>query len=390
MSRPPVPVGNVAPAGRALPGDPFGRGPSPSVDRPQRRRRVTGQQLVQLIGSAAASLCLVGLLFWVTGVSGPIGFGVLACVVFLTIYAIVCWRAYGVLLMKDRLATVVVWIGALLAMIPLAAVILYVIVKGAYVALAHFPHFFTADMSGLSADAPTSAVGAGAAIVGTVEQVGIAAAISVPLGILTATYLADSRSLYARIVSYVVDAMTGAPAIIAGLFVYLFWVTPRGHSGKSGFAAGMALAVMMLPIVTRASQEVVSIVPGSLREAALALGAPQWRVLVRIVLPTARAGLMTAVILGTARIAGETAPILFNAGGNKSYNWNPFSGQQDNLPLRIYDLIFQPGINVVKDAWGVSFVLVLMVLILFVLARVAGSSRPGRHLIPRLRRAHPQ
>jgi phosphate transport system permease protein len=188
----------------------------------------------------------------------------------------------------------------------------------------------------------------------------------------------------------VVDAMTGAPAIIAGLFIYLFWVTPRGHTGKSGFAAGMALAVMMLPIVTRASQEVVSIVPGSLREAALALGAPQWRVLVRIVLPTARAGLMTAVILGTARIAGETAPILFNAGGNKSYNWNPFSGQQDNLPLRIYDLIFQPGVNVVKDAWGVSFVLVLMVLILFILARVAGSSRPGRHLLPRIRRAHSQ
>jgi phosphate transport system permease protein len=377
-------------AGRALPGDPFGPGASSSVDRPQRRRRVTSQQLVELIGSAVASLCLVGLLFWVTGVSGPIGFGVSACVVFLTIYAIVCWRAYGVLLMKDRLATVVVWMGGLLAMIPLAAVILYVILKGAYVALAHFPHFFTADMSGLSADAPTSAVGAGAAIVGTVEQVGIAAAISVPLGILTATYLADSRSLYARIVSYVVDAMTGAPAIIAGLFVYLFWVTPRGHSGKSGFAAGMALAVMMLPIVTRASQEVVSIVPGSLREAALALGAPQWRVLVRIVLPTARAGLMTAVILGTARIAGETAPILFNAGGNKSYNWNPFSGQQDNLPLRIYDLIFQPGVNVVKDAWGVSFVLVLMVLILFILARVAGSSRPGRHLLPRIRRAHSQ
>ncbi len=117
--------------------------------------------------------------------------------------------------------------------------------------------------------------------------------------------------------SYVVDAMTGAPAIIAGLFIYLFWVAPKDHNGKSGLAAGMALAVMMLPVVTRAAQEVVAIVPGSLREAALALGAPQWRVMVRIVLPTARAGLMTAVILGVARIAGETAPVLFNAGGNR-------------------------------------------------------------------------
>ena len=251
--------------------------------------------------------------------------------------------------------------------------------------LADFPHFFTSDMSQLTATAPTTAVGAGAAIVGTLEQVAIATVLAVPLGILTATYLADSRSLFSRVVGYVVDAMTGAPAIIAGLFVYLFWVEPRGHSGKSGFAAGMALAVMMLPVVTRAAQEVVAIVPGSLREAALALGAPQWRVLVRVVLPTARAGLMTAVILGVARIAGETAPVLFNAGGNDKFNWNPFVGQQDNLPFRIYQLIFQPGVNVIKDAWGVSFVLVLLVLILFVMARIAGSARPGgRGIIRRL------
>ena len=109
--------------------------------------------------------------------------------------------------------------------------------------------------------------------------------------------------------------MTGAPAIIAGLFVYLLWTAPHHHSGKSGFAAALALAVMMLPVVTRAAQEVLAIVPGSLREAALALGAPEWRVLLRVVLPTARAGLTTAVILGVARIAGETAPVFFNAGG---------------------------------------------------------------------------
>jgi phosphate transport system permease protein len=149
----------------------------------------------------------------------------------------------------------------------------------------------------------------------------------------------------------------------------------------------MALAVMMLPVVTRAALEVVAIVPGSLREAALALGAPQWRVLLRVVLPTARVGLMTAVILGIARIAGETAPVLFNAGGYAGYNWNPFRGQQDNLPFRIYQLIFQPGVNVIRDAWGVSFVLVLLVLFLFVLARLVGSSRPGHRLLPSFRRS---
>src|SRR5208282_191261 len=119
---------------------------------------------------------------------------------------------------------------------------------------------------------------AGAAIVGTVEQVGIATLICVPLGVLTATYIVDHANAFAKLVSAVVDAMTGSPAIIAGLFVYLLWVVPHKTNGKSGFAAALALSVMMLPIVTRAAQEVIAIVPGSLREAALALGAPQWRV----------------------------------------------------------------------------------------------------------------
>jgi phosphate transport system permease protein len=231
-------------------------------------------------------------------------------------------------------------------------------------------------------------VGAGAAIVGSVEQVGLATAFTVPLGILAATYLVDSRGLFAKVVSYVVDAMTGAPAIIAGLFIYLLWVAPQRETGKSGFAAAMALAVMMLPIVTRTSQEVIGVVPGSLREAALALGAPRWRVLVRVVLPTARAGLVTAVILGVARVAGETAPVLFNAGGAARYNWNPFRGQQDDLPFRVYELIFQGAKNANRDAWGVSFVLVLVVLTLFLLARLAGGSRPGRRpLSNRFRRS---
>ncbi len=118
----------------------------------------------------------------------------------------------------------------------------------------------------------------------------------------------------------------------------------------------------------------IAIVPGSLREAALALGAPEWRVLVRVVLPTARAGLMTAVILGVARIAGETAPVLFNAGDFEKYNWNPFSGQQDDLPFRIYENIFQPGAVIHQSAWGTSFVLVCVVLILFLIARMLGRS----------------
>jgi phosphate transport system permease protein len=134
---------------------------------------------------------------------------------------------------------------------------------------------------------------------------------------------------------------------------------------------------MMLPIVTRAAQEVISIVPGSLTEAALALGSPRWRSVLRFTLPTARVGLVTAVILGIARIAGETAPVLFTAGGNARYNWDPFVGKQADLPLQVYQLIFQPGINATRVAWGIAFVLVLVVLTLFLLARLIGSKKPG-------------
>jgi phosphate transport system permease protein len=346
-------------------------------ESPRRLHGVPRSTLVEVVGSAVAAFALVWLCFSLAGVSGPLGFAFCVIAAFLVIYGVVCWQIYGVLTMKDRLATVIIWTGGLIAFIPLLAVILYVIIKGAATVFADFPHFFVADMSHLTADSPVTAVGAGAAIVGTLEQVGLATLFTVPLGILTATYLVNYRNAFSKIVSNVVDAMTGAPAIIAGLFVYILWVVPQKQAGQTGFAASLALSVMMLPIVTRASQEVIAIVPGSLREAALALGSPQWRSILRVTLPTARVGLVTAMILGIARVAGETAPVLFTAGGNPHYNWDPFSGKQDDLPLRIYELIFQSGVNITRVAWGIAFVLVLVVLTLFILARLIGAKKPG-------------
>jgi phosphate transport system permease protein len=170
--------------------------------------------------------------------------------------------------------------------------------------------------------------------------------------------------------------------------VYLFWVVPRHTDGKSGLAAALALSVMMLPMATRAAQEVIAVVPGSLREAALALGAPEWRVALQVVLPTARAGLANAIILAIARVTGETAPILFDVGGNVRYNWNPFSGVQDNLAFRIYDLTFQPGVNTTREEWGTSLVLIMLVFVMFVIARLLGrsSNRNRRFRFP-IRRA---
>ena len=261
----------------------------PAPDRPRRQRSVPRSTVIEMVGSALAATALV----WLPSPSpesGPLGFAICLIAAFLLIYGIICWRLYGVLPMKDRLATLAIWTGALAAVIPLVGVILYVLFKGFAVVLAHFPHFFIADMSGLTATSPVTAVGAGAAIVGTIEQVGLATLITVPLGVLTATYLVNNRNAFSKVVSNVVDAMTGAPAIIAGLFIYLLWVVPQKESGQTGFAAALSLSVMMLPIVTRASQEVIAIVPGSLEEAALALGSPQWRSVLRVMLPTARVG----------------------------------------------------------------------------------------------------
>jgi len=362
------------------------RMPTPPAqdDRPNSKRRLSRDGVVDLIGSVVASLAAVWLGFSLAGIS--LGFGFIFCwaVLSYAIYGILVWRRDGILLMKDRLATVAIWTGAVIALVALLAVVLYVVVKGAPVVFADFPHFLVNDMTGGKSG---QAFGVGAAIVGTMEQVAIATVISVPIAFLTATYMVESHSALSRLVRNVVDAMTGTPSIIAGLFIYIIWVVPRGVNGKSGFAAAMALSIMMIPVTCRAALEVIRVVPGSLREAAAALGAPQWRVALRVVLPTARAGLITAAILGIARTAGETAEVLLTAGGNAHYNWNPFHGQQDDLPLRIYEQVFQPSAKAISVGWGAAFVLMTLVLILFTLARVIGSRSSSGRLFGSRRRS---
>ena len=349
------------------------------VDRPMKRQKIQGQNVLELVGSAISAVATVWIVFLLAGITAPAGLVICSGLLFFVVYGVLEWRLHDVLYMKDRLATLAVWTGAMMALIPLLLLVAYVIFKGLPVVAARFPHFLYADMSQSGGLEPVTAVGAGAAIMGTLEQVAIATLISVPIAMLTATYIIESRSWLSRTVRNVIDAMTGTPSIIAGLFIYLLWVVPHHTNGKSGLAAGMALSVMMLPVVTRArSMEVIAVVPGSLREAAMALGSPQWRVLQRVVLPTARAGLVTVIILGIARTTGETAELLFTAGGSSHYNLNPVSGWQDSLPLRVYELIFQPSTNAIREAWGVSFVLMLVIFLLFGAARMAGASRMGK------------
>ena len=359
-------------------------GRAPEHESRTRASRVRSEVAYELVGSLAAATCLMWVVFTLAVGSAPVGQGVCTLVAFFTIYALVAWQRHGVLHMKDQLATAFIWFGALCALVPLVAILAYLLVKGGIVLLSHFPHFLVHDNSQAGPSDPYTRAGVLAAVVGTIEQVGIATLVTVPIAIMTATFLNETRNGFARAVQMVVDAMTGTPEIIAGLFVYLLWVVPRGVNGKSGMAAAMALSVMMLPFVTRAAQEVLRIVPGSLREAALALGAPQWRVVLKIVIPTARAGLVTVAILGVARAVGETAAVLFTAGGsaNAHVNWNPFHGIQVNLPLYVFQFATSSSNKQVQEGWGAALVLMLFVLVLFALARLIGSSKPGRRLAP--------
>jgi phosphate transport system permease protein len=174
-----------------------------------------------------------------------------------------------------------------------------------------------------------------------------------------------------RAVRMFVDAMSGVPSIVAGLFIYAVLVVGLGW-GFSGFAGALALSILMLPTVTRTSEEVLRLVPDGLREAGLALGSQEWRVTWNVVLPTARSGLITAVILGVARAIGETAPLLFTAFGNTALNWNVFHGAQDSMSLFVYTLIRFPQAAEQQRAWTGAMILMFIVLVLFVIARIVG------------------
>ncbi len=254
-----------------------------------------------------------------------------------------------------------------LALVPLVLVIYYLFHKGLG---AWSGKFFSSDPNGNFLGYPG---GIRSAILGTIEMVVLATLIAVPVGIGVALYLTEygKDSRFAGGVRYFVDVMTGVPSIVFGLFVYITLVL--GGIGGRGFAAwkgSIALALLMLPIVVRSSEVVLLLVPGSLREAALALGAPRWRVITKIVLPTSLSGLVTGALLAVARGAGETAPLLFTAFGAQVLTGN-LGKQMNALPLQIYFDIQSPRAALVTRAWGAALTLVLLILIFNLIARLA-------------------
>jgi phosphate transport system permease protein len=226
------------------------------------------------------------------------------------------------------------------------------------------------DAATTEVDAPLTTGGFGHAIAGTLVMVGIATALSVPIGILAALYVTEVRGKLTGLVRFFVQAMSGVPSIVAGLFIYAALII-NGVTSFSGLSGALALSILMLPTVARTAEEILFLIPDDLRTAALALGGTQWRVVRMVVLPAAKSGLVTAGILGIARVAGETAPLLLTAFGNSALNLNPTSDSMSGLPLYIFNQFVLGSVNDVYRGWVAALVLMVMVGLLFLAARLA-------------------
>jgi len=349
--------------------------PQRALPTPIRPRDVGWADGALLLGAAFSAYCAVWVVFYqLTLLSGAFGFFVCWFALFLAVYGFVTAAVVDPETAKDRVFVVLVVSGALLVLGLLVYIVGWVVLRG----LSHVTtSLFLKDQAHFEPSDPNvlHEVGILHAIIGSFEQVGLAATIAVPVAVVTAVYLNEVRGRFSRVVRTVVTAMAGTPSIVAGVFIYSFFILPHVLIGKSGIAASLALFILMLPWVTRTTEEVLRLVPSGLREASLALGAPEWRTVWSVVLPTARSGLITAVLLGVAIAIGETAPLIYTAFGSQVMNVNPFHDPQGALPLVVLQNVRQAQAVLLYLAYATAFVLIMIVLVLFVLARVVGRPR---------------
>jgi phosphate transport system permease protein len=298
-------------------------------------------------------------------------------------YALIFFIAYGLLsstysfitrgapAAKDAFVSTLVSLGAVLTVLPMFS-ILFTVVKNGLPGL-HLG-LLTHDMSMATPTDPIETGGILHAVTGTLTLVALALIMSVPIGILTALYLTEVKGRFAGPIRFLVQAMSGVPSIVAGLFILSAVLYPitKGYSALMG---SLALTILMIPTIARTSEEVLLLIPNDLREAGTALGGTQWRTVAMIVLPAARSGLMTAVILGVARIAGETAPILLLTGGGDKVNPNPFNGSVGSIPYYIWKSFNAGSPEAITRAWAGLLVLMVLVFILFIAARSLSSRK---------------
>ncbi len=357
-----------------------GGGPVPEQRKKTKPGLWTPSDIGLLIASAISAALVVALiLHQLLGSPGWLADLAAWYLLFIGLVYFTAREQLGHLAARDRVATVVIATGAGLLVVPLLSLLGYVFAKG-------LPSlrltFFTTDLGGVAPGAPATEGGALHAIIGTLQQAGIALVIVLPLGVLTAVFLNETRSKLRRPVRIVVDAMSGLPSIVAGLFIYSALIIHPPLNiplfNFNGFMASLALAMVMLPTVTRTVDVVLRLVPAGLREASLALGASRARTVWSIVLPTARSGVTTAVVLGLARIVGETAPLLFTSFGNTLLNTNPFKDPQESLPFFVYRLVKLPSETDSERGYIGAVVLIMLVLMLFSIARLAGRPKKSK------------
>ncbi|MFD3928909.1 phosphate ABC transporter permease PstA [Streptomyces sp. NPDC058614] len=369
-----------SPASPSVPGTSLpGRRTGGSTTLGEARRNLAtlrATDVYALLGAGAASLSITWLMFdRMLPFNGALGFVVIAYVLFLGLYALLVSFDEDGPAVRDRVAAAIIQSLGLVMLAVLAFVVVYTLYEGRE-ALPHL-NFYTESMADAGPLEPLGVGGILHAIVGTLWQIGIALAICIPSGLVCAVFLNEVPGAFSRFVRTIVEAMTALPSIVAGLFIYATFILALGFD-SSGLAAALAISVMMLPIIIRAADVVIRLVPGTLREASYALGTSRWRTVWHVVLPTSRSGLTTAVILGTARGVGETSPVLLTAGFTAELNTNPLEGPMVSLPLAAFELVKSPEPTYIARGFGTAAVLLVLVLVLFVVARVIGGRGPGQ------------
>jgi phosphate transport system permease protein len=330
--------------------------------------RIDGGHLEAKWVVSAGALALLTSAFTTWGLGRSVALGVLiGWLVFGAAVLTMSSRVENARKSKDRAATILVWSALVVALLPLAALLWTVIKNGAPVLNVEF---FTYSMRNVQ----PGHGGIYHAIIGTLIVTAGAAIISVPIGLMTAIYLIEyGRGALARWITLLVDVMTGIPSIVAGLFAYALFALFLGEGVRMGFMGSVALSVLMIPIVVRSIEEMLKLVPNELREASYALGVPQWRTILKVVLPTAFAGIVTGITLAIARVVGETAPLLITCGLTDSTNFSAFHERIMTLPVYAFGSYATPSFPVEESqqrAWGAALVLMMLVLLLNLVARL--------------------
>ncbi|CAI9398798.1 phosphate ABC transporter permease PstA [Nocardioides sp. T2.26MG-1] len=367
-----APETGVAAAGTThLPG--YDDDAPPAIPRPALGKPTADERFVRY-GTVAAGFALAWLITQrLLPLAGLPWLLVVWFVCVLAVTGVTAGLSGGPVDIRDRIAATTITAGAAVVGAGLVSAIVFVALRG-WRPMTHL-NFFTDDMAGVGPKDAFTQGGVLHGVVGSLIEVGIAVAVTLPLGIGTAVFMSEVGGRYARVVRTVVEAMTALPSIVAGLFIYTVLIVALGYP-RSGLAAGLAIGVMMLPIIARASDVVLRVVPSGLREASLALGASRWKTVWHVVLPTARPGLATACILGVARGVGETSPVLLTSGNAQFLVTNPTDGVMNSLPLFIYSLVRSGEPTAIARAFAAATVLLAIVLVLFVLARLL--ARPKR------------